>query len=202
VSLRLERVIFLVDGSGSMEPAWDAAWRKLFEYVHTNPVGSYVLLAFKWQDLPGVSQELANHVVARYGNAVVLSVSRYLAEKAAKTGQFYIRRTPTPDEVGLAFRGKTPLNDAIIAVLDLLDRFDTYVPCRIVVVSDNRDNWSQARMRDVMMTKRRCRWLKSLEWLPVGDVLLRYLDIYDNATEAVNQIAMRRGYTRADMLFI
>ena len=165
--------VILLDASGSMEPAWDAAWSLIFEQVRR---ASFVLLAFKARAVDSIPQKCVRH----YANAVVYDLGCVLAER----GLTRLKRKPSPSDVGICFSTRTPLNDALIYTISAIDKRG--VPFEIVVVSDNRDTASERTMDDVLIAKARAHNLKRIVLHCVGSCLQKYLDPYDKV-EVVGQ---------------
>ncbi len=171
--------VFLVDGSGSMRPAWDAAWSHLFEEARSIDQ-SFAILVFKQllnlTDLATIGRVRAagrDPVIIDTTNLKVVNYGDVLVTTERK-----LRRVPHPL---ITFSHRTPLNDAIIAVLELVDaRYRrTGVRYILTVVSDNRDYGSTAKWNHVVSAKEQAEGLEKLRIIAVGDFLNRYLEPYD-----------------------
>jgi len=176
--------VLLVDGSGSMQPAWDAAWATVFDLARSST--AFAILVFK--EALSASDILTVHDVERQAgrSPVIDLVSLKLIDYGlvlSAVGGRRLRRRPDPL---ITFSGRTPLNDAIAATLKLFERRykRATIPYEVYVVSDNRDTASRFytldRLKDL---KSSVRGLRRLVLVPVGSALLRYLDIYDEVQQ-------------------
>jgi len=172
-----KHAIFLVDGSGSMAPAWFEAWGRLFQKAKEQPHG-FSMLLFKQP----------RYLTPAEADAVVDTDNRHYAivDVAAVVragGLVRLKRAPSPQELGITFRGRTPL----LAAIKLARANYPSADLTVYVVSDNRDSmilrdgaintgygYSDA---DVVAAKMAHR--VRLVLVPVGQVLRRYLEKYD-----------------------
>ncbi len=159
--------VVLLDASGSMEPAWDVAWDVVFNTVRK---ASFILLAFKARRTDNVPDECTH----TYHNAVIYD----LGCAFSRLGIHRLRKRPRPEDVGLRFSTRTPLNDAIIFVIEQLEKRG--YPYELIVVSDNRDTASWYRMEEVVQRKRGAACLRRLVLECVGSCLQKYLEPYDS----------------------
>ena len=169
--------VFLIDGSGSMRPAWDKAWSLLFDMVKEQP-GAFTVIVFKktlnMTDLSNIGTVEGAIIKPEGKGLYLIDYGKVIAEKSGNK----LKRIPPPI---VTFSGWTPLNDAIVETIKLMEsRYNrTKVPYKIVVVSDNRDSRSVATETDVVNVKRTAKGLKKLDIVPVGEFLNKYLAPYD-----------------------
>lgn len=172
--------VMLVDASGSMRPAWTAAWRHMFDATVEN-LTPFLLFMFREAGTLGPQElHLLRHPAALRGrHAVVVNVAHFIRNLA---GGSLVREPPRPP---LAFRGYTPLNDAVATLFrefrGTLDSWDTSY--ELHVFSDNRGSYAAGRdipKEEALKAKRQLRRLRAVVWHPVGvDPLFRHLDLYD-----------------------
>lgn len=159
--------VVLLDASGSMEPAWDVAWDVVFDAIRK---ASFILLAFKARAVDAIPQRCVHH----YSNAIVYDLGCVLAERRLTR----LKRKPRPNDVGLRFSTRTPLNDALLFAITALEK--RHVPYELIVISDNRDTASEHVMEDVLSAKANAKLLQRITLYCVGSCLQKYLDPYDS----------------------
>lgn len=170
----------LIDGSGSMSPAWYTAWDAVFRTISENLESAFYILLFK---TPRALTEAERSAVVASDEKfyAIIDVARMLEQH----GIVEIDRAPDPATLGIRFSGYTPLLAAITESLRLIrSEIAPEAVLDVYVVSDNRDSlilrepeyhW---RDSDVVEAKREAR--ARLVLIPVGNALFKYTSKYDS----------------------
>jgi len=168
--------IFLIDGSGSMRPAWDVAWEALFRSAKESD-GAFGILMFKstlnYHDLMNLRYFSTKYpIVYEDSHLIIINIAAMIGNRLKSS----IIEPP------LTFSGRTPLVDAILSMIRIAERrFErTGVPYEITVISDNRDSSSFIKDDSIVIEmKRKAQGMRGLYLIPIGDLNTKYLDKYD-----------------------
>jgi hypothetical protein len=160
----------LVDMSGSMEPAFDKAMGLVFDLAARAPA-AFIVAGFREREPREAPPGSVHRFQNECGEGYIID---YGAAWAA-LGVRRLRRGGIP--VPASFRGRTPLNAALLAFARMVARRG--VPFELHVVSDNRDTCSTCRSDRVAEELRRIPGLRRTVLHCVGNCLRRYTEPYD-----------------------
>jgi len=176
--------VYLIDGSGSMWPAWFTAFSTLFRELKELKTPA-LLLAFQ-------QNEVADKGVVKRGEyAALINIAEFMKQKSLVV----IKRAPTPEELGFEFKGWTPLLESIILTMTLVaSRFKSQAT--IHVFTDNRDSmapkqdYAKKYNANAIIDLKQKYGIRLVAHL-MGDPLIKYLDIYDEVKLEVNPSLLR-----------
>ena len=172
----MRHAVFLIDGSGSMEIAWNEAWSRLFDMLRSTDTAFSILLFKQPRYLTEAEEKGVIDTDERF--YAVVDIAKVLREK----NLVRIKRTPQPSEIGITFRGKTPLLVSILRTVELARSNYPKADINIYVVSDNRDSMVHLNgydYSDADITVRKAELGVKVFLIPVGAFLSKYLSKYD-----------------------